>query len=90
MKSKRKVKTSRYPNYYKKQDVEDTIVTSFNQFVDKYPKGGNIFELLNMVFMGLKKLDVPSAVADLKPATESKEDLISKFEEELREAATKA
>ena len=90
MKSKRKLKTSKYSNYYKKQDVEDTILVGFNEFIDRNPKGGNVFELLNMVFAGLKKLDVPSAVADLKPVNESKQELVNNFEEELREAATKA
>lgn len=85
MKSKRKSKENKTSDRYKKQDVEDAILVAFNKFVDSNPKGGNVFELLNMVFAGLKKLDVPSAVVDLKPAIVSEKD----FEEELREATTK-
>lgn len=69
-----KIKTNKTVNKtksWKKQEVETAILDAFKEFENNRPKGGNLFELLNLVFKKLKNLDLPSASRHLKQNSDS-------------------
>jgi hypothetical protein len=66
MTAKKKTKTNKQ-DVWKKQEVETSILDAFKEFENNRPKGGNLFELLNIVFKKLKILDLPPESRHLKP-----------------------
>ena len=70
MTTKKKTKVNKQ-DFWKKQEVETAILDAFKEFENNRPKGGNLFELLNIVFKKLKNLDLPLASRQLKQNSDS-------------------